>query len=200
MTALQLERTNDFDGSTEVAALMSEQPRFFDSIDLVALPSAITVTRLFIGSTLHRWNAGFIEPEAQLVAGELVKHAVEGSKVPTDWQQADRLDYVVVRLLGYERSIVLQVWDTITDPAEPSDEDQGADQSDMELVEAHAKRWGLRMHRGGRMAWAELDMYTKAGLPRRPKLRPNPRPSSTLEQTIHDLDLLRRVRDGIERL
>ena len=181
-----------------------EAPRFVSSIDLVALPSAVTVTQLFIRSTLRRWRASLITYDAEAVVTELVKLSVRASNPAKDWLAWDALDYIVVRLVGYERSIVVEVWDTVTETAHLDDDQAAAYATVLELVDARAKDWGTDSTPRGRLAWAELGVYerTTSGLPvRTPKLVASPRPpAGTLEETAYDLDLLRRVRDGIERL
>jgi hypothetical protein len=51
---------------------MREAPRFLDALDLVALPPAVSVARMFIADTLRRWHALFIEDYMNAVAVELV--------------------------------------------------------------------------------------------------------------------------------
>jgi hypothetical protein len=45
-----------------------KSPRFSASLDLVALPTAVNVARMFISNTLNRWHALFIEEYMTAVA------------------------------------------------------------------------------------------------------------------------------------
>lgn len=144
-----------------------DHARFIRSIDLVALPSAVIVARLFVAQTLRLWRAGFMESDAELIATELVMYSVEASDPVDDWVYADHLDYIVLRLVGYEQSIVIEVWDTLTDSVGLPKHDQGDALHGLGLVDAWAKDWGSTVIARGRVVWAELDVYkrTSAGLP-----------------------------------
>lgn len=200
MTAFALDLHDHLPSLTEVPSLMPEQPRFVRSLDLVALPSAVTVARLFVASTLHHWRARFIEPDVELVVAELVRHSVVTSGVGDDWLDAEYLDFVVVRLVAYERSIVIEVWDTMTEPIELSEHDQITEPTGLALVDARAKNWGFEHVPRGRVVWAELDVYERSaiGLPKRPAKRRHRR--DTLEEPVHDHDFLERILDGLRRL
>lgn len=144
------EATNEM----EVPPYLTEEPCCTRSIDLVALPSAVTIARLFVSSTLNHWKARFIETDAELVAAELVKHSVSSSAPGSNWHHGHRLDYIVLRLVGYEQAIVLEVWDVFPDlPAQQDEEAVG-----LALVGARAKRWGSNPTKWGRMRWAEFDV------------------------------------------
>lgn len=198
MSALALDETARVMPSTEVHRLMPEPPRSIRSLDLVALPSAVTVTRLFVAQTLWRWRARFIEQNAELVATELVRHSVEASGTAgIDWLQLDQLDRLVVRLIAYEQSIVIEVWDTMADLDERPN--QITEPRSLAVADARAKQWGIHPAPRGRVLWAELDVYdrTAAGLPKR---QARLRRRSSLERTVQDLTLLQRIREGISRL
>lgn len=83
---------------------MREEPRFLDTLDLVAMPTAVTVARMFVSSTLSRWHALFIEDYMTAVAVELVSLAVEATGPGTK--------PITLRMLGYQRHIVFEVTDT----------------------------------------------------------------------------------------
>ena len=92
---------------------MREEPRFHDSLDPVALPTAIPVARMFIADTLRRWHALFIEDHMEAVAVELVTLAVEatGPSEGTSWSDITELNPIRLRMLGYQRHIVFEVTD-----------------------------------------------------------------------------------------
>ena len=139
-------------------------PRFTRSIDFAALPTAITCTRLFVASTLHRWNAPSLVADAEQLAVALVWHSVHACGVMDDTVRLSELDHlntIHVRLLGYDRSIGIEVWDTVTEPA---------DLHGFALIdEPLAMDWGSSITPQGRVTWAELAVYEhpQAGLPRR---------------------------------
>lgn len=184
---------------------MREEPRFTDTLSLVALPTAVAVTRLFVADTLHRWHAMFIEPDMEAIASELVAVSVEATGPPegTSWTNITGLRSVTLRLLGFERHIVVEVADEHDEPLTIPEGTELPGSSGVMLVDARARRWGSRLTTWGRVMWAELDVYERsaAGLPRRPVMpSPHPRASSSLEHTVLALDLLQRVRDGLHRL
>jgi hypothetical protein len=186
---------------------LPEQPprslRFERSIDLAALPTAILCTRLFVASTLQRWGARFLEADAEMLAVELVRHSLQACGVTDEYARLSQLDQVSilrVRLLGFERSIGVEVWDNVAEPAKQpphSEELQG-----LAVVDARVKNWGSCIAPPGRVTWAELDVYerTSVGLPIR---MPRPYPRSSMGSGGHpsqNLELLRKVRNGLDRL
>lgn len=182
-------------------------PRFIRSITFAALPTAITCTRLFVASTLGHWGARFLEADAELLAVALVRHSVQACGVTDErvrLYELDDLNVIHVRLLGFERTIGIEVWDTATQPARLPAHTPTADLHGLALVDAHAKNWGSILTPHGRVTWAELDVYdrTHAGLPIRTRRRsPYPRQlASTEDRPERDVDFLRRVRDGLDRL
>jgi hypothetical protein len=184
---------------------MREEPRFLDSLDLVALPTAVPVARMFIADTLRRWHALFIEEHTEVVAVELVSLSVEATRPNEDmtWSDITGLNPITLRLLGYQRHIVFEVTDAHPKPLEQPEDVMLPEDSGLSLVDALASRWGSFMAPRGRVIWAELAVYerTEDGLPQRP-VRPSPTPRGATNRSMpqHDADLLRRVRDGLERL
>jgi hypothetical protein len=172
-------------------------PRFTRSIDFAALPTAITCTRLFVASTLHLWGAQSRQADAELLAVALVRHSVHACGVMdanVRLYEFDHVNLIHVRLVGFDRSIGIAVWDTMTEPA---------DMPGLALVDARATDWGSALTPQGRVTWAELAVYerTQAGLPRRTcKPSPQPRSISSWPMPQHDLDFLHRVRNGIAGL
>lgn len=148
---------------------MREEPRFCDSLDLVALPTAVSVARMFVADTLRRWHALFIEEHMEVVAVEMVSLAVAatGPSEATSWSALTELSPIRLQLLGYQRHIVFEVTDTHTEALELAGE--APPDSGLGLVTTLASRWGSAITPRGRVNWAELDVYerTEAGLPRR---------------------------------
>jgi len=184
---------------------MREDPRFVDTLDLVALPTAVPVARMFISGTLNRWHALFIEEHMAPVAVELVMLSVEATRPAeeTSWTDIAELNSITLRMLGYQRHIVFEVTDTHDEPLVlPADANVSED-GGLGLVDAQADRWGSFLSPQGRVNWAELAVYgrTEAGLPLRdPKPPVYPaKPTDMLAPTV-DSALLRRVRDRLRHL
>src|ERR1700730_14468036 len=100
---------------------MREKPRLFDDLGLVALPTAISCARLFVKYTLDNWRASsFVVADAMTITGELVALSVQETGILDDkvvWSELDYINRIVVRLLGFSRHIVIEVWDAATQPA-----------------------------------------------------------------------------------
>jgi hypothetical protein len=183
------------------------EPRFSRSIDLAALPTAILCTRLFVASTLQMWGARFLEADAERLAVELVRHSVETCGVidpNVRLYQLEHVNVIHVRLLGFERTIGIEVWDNASEPVRLSAyDDRGDELHGLALVDARAKDWGSAVTPRGRVVWAELEVYerTASGLPIRTR-RPSPRPKIDNDRPmpLHNLDLLDRVRNGLKDL
>jgi hypothetical protein len=92
---------------------MRAVPRFVDALDLVALPTAVPVARMFIADTLRRWHALFIEEHMEALAVELVTLSVKatGPAEGTSWNDIIDLNPIRLRMLGYERHLVFEVTD-----------------------------------------------------------------------------------------
>lgn len=184
---------------------MREQPRFVDTLDLVALPSAVAVARMFIADTLRRWDALFIEEHMETVGVELVTLSVNATRPAegTSWQDITELKPVKLRMLGYQRHIVFEVTDAGKEALVLPMDRYVDESSGLGLVDALASRWGSSVTPRGRVTWAELAVYerTEAGLPKRDrKPSPSPQRSTAQPAPIVDNDLLQRIRDGIERI
>lgn len=181
-----------------------ETPRFSAALDLVALPTAVAVARLFVGDTMRRWGAMFVEPDMEAVTAELVAVAVlqTGPEEGTSWADIQKIGHIKVNLIGFRRHIVVEVVDEHDEKIGRPDSATLPADTGLGLVDARAK-WGSCVTPRGRVMWAELAIYerTDAGLPKRAVTpSPVPRfPASRLAPGV-DEDLLRRVRDGLENL
>ncbi|MGH3620664.1 MAG: S-adenosylmethionine decarboxylase family protein [Sciscionella sp.] len=124
---------------------MREQPRFSAVLDLVALPTAVTVTRLFVADTLRRWGAMFIEPDMEEVAAELVCLSVEatGPAEGTSWQDIQRIGAIKVCLVGWSKHIIVEVSDEHDQELALHEDVELADDSGLGLIDTRAGRWVL---------------------------------------------------------
>ena len=184
---------------------MREEPRFQDALDLVALPTAVAVARMFIEDTLRRWHALFIEDHMGVLATELVSLAVEatGPASGTNWTDITALNPIRLRMLGYQRTIVFEVTDVHPEPLVVAEDEELPQDHGLVLIDALASRWGSFLAPQGRVIWAELPVYerTAANLPLRPPAPTfDPPPSRHAWSSRHSVDFLRRVHDGLERL
>lgn len=55
------------------------RPRFHDGFRLVATPSAVSCSRLFVAYTLDKWGASFVINDAVQVVDKLVTNAVNAT-------------------------------------------------------------------------------------------------------------------------
>lgn len=177
------------------------QPRFTDQLDLAAVPTAVSCARMFVEAVLIQWGASALLDQARAVVTDLVADAVESTGVTeTDirWWTIEHLNLIKVRILGLDASIVIEVWDSDTEP--PISKASSRD----------AHRWNYFHPRtGGKVVWCEMEIPQRSDapdrtreipspLPRR-KRRPSPGPSHPVA-TERDPELLRRVIDGLRSL
>lgn len=181
---------------------MVEKPRLFDDLGLVALPTAVNCARLFVKYTLDNWKApAVVVADALVIVGELVKLSVQQTGVADDvsWSEMDHLNSVVVRLLGFSRHVIIEVWDVATEPGtvpmQPTeDEPRGLD-----LVDVVARRWASTVSPRGRLTWAEIAVYdhTESGLQVRRRTSPVHPMRVEYED---DPELLHKVLSGLNKL
>ncbi|KFU80769.1 hypothetical protein [Amycolatopsis lurida] len=182
---------------------MNERPKHYDTLVLAALPTAVGSARSFVVSRLEQWQAPAVVGDAVQLVEELVASAVETTGIPdpaANWSSADRLELLTVTLLCFRRSIGIEVRDSDPYPAPQLSELNTTSSPLQETLETVTLRWGVMAFGRGKVVWAELPVYERAdsGLPiRRPN--PTPYPRRPPEQRP-DIDLLRRVRDGLEPL
>lgn len=159
------------------------EPRLQRSLQLAALPNAVTVTRFFVLSTLRRWQAGFVEDNMLIVAVELVRHSLE--KTGPGATRGIPSNLIVVNLLGYPTSVAIEVRDRYPEPASAGD--------GLQLVRRLAGRWGSYVTDHDRVTWAELSIVPPR---RRVVLSPSiPEGLAPLNTSV-----LRRVRDALDDL
>jgi hypothetical protein len=157
-------------------------PHFHDGMRLVSTRTAINCAGLFVVSTLMKWGARTILRSAVVETEELVTAAVNATGIPEErmrWTELTRIEYITIQLYYFEESVRIEVWDSAPNPPLLSEE-----------TESPVKR-GYYPTPRGKVVWVELPV-----LPQRPSRHPQP----LTEQFGQDPDLLRRVRDGLEKL
>lgn len=190
------------------------QPRFVDRLDLAATPTAVNCSRVFTKLTLTKWGASSMVDDALLVVSELVTtaiHATGNTELHPRYSELDHLNLVRVSLVGLERSIVVEVWDS--DPQLPAMQGDGLNAESgggLRLVADVAERWGSYPTTHGKVVWAELAVYpqretsieqsqkTLPPLPRRTR-KSFPEPGKPVE-IERDPEVLRQVLEGLHRL
>jgi anti-sigma regulatory factor (Ser/Thr protein kinase) len=179
-------------------------PRAIAGLTLAAVPSAVRCSRMFVRLGLRQWGLPSLAEDSELVISELVTNAVQATGVTEAgplWSQLAELATIHVRLLLFEHSVVLAVWDR--EPAPPVLGEPGTDSENgrgLSIVTALCQRWNYLPGEDGKCVWAELaikpDVLTPAGLPRRiPRAVAAP-----VQDSSADLDLLRRVHRALKDL
>lgn len=159
-------------------------PLCHDGLRLVATRSAINCAGLFVVSTLTKWGVRTILRSAVGETEELVTAAVNATGIPGErvyWTELTRApEYITVRLLGFEEAIRIEVWDSAPNPPLLSED-----------TESPIKR-GYYPTPRGKVVWVELPLL--------PQRSSHPSRPITEQFAQDDPDLLRRVRDGLEKL
>jgi anti-sigma regulatory factor (Ser/Thr protein kinase) len=155
-------------------------PRAVAGLTLAAVPSAVRCSRVFVRLGLRQWGRPSLAEDSELVISELVTNAVQATgvtEVKPLWSQLAELATVHVRLLLFEHSVILAVWDR--DSAPPVPGEPGTDSENgrgLSIVAALCERWDYLPAKNGKCVWAELaiqpDALASAWLPRRIPVRP----------------------------
>ncbi|WP_436791177.1 ATP-binding protein [Yinghuangia sp. YIM S10712] len=186
---------NDTPNAASEPFYFSQPVRFVDQLSLVAVDSAVSVARHFVKLTLAKWRAHSITADAALVVSELTTNAVRATGAldhSPPWSALNAVDLMIVRVIGLETSIVIEVWDTSEHAPRlqhPDDDAEGG--RGLLLVAEAANRWGFHRTRHGKVVWAEIAVPEAAStaLPRRrtsqqPATRPAVRTDPWLLQQL----------------
>jgi len=143
---------------------------YTSSLQLAAVPSAASYSRIFVRLTLPRWKLADYVETAELVVSELVTNAVQATGLtdpePKSWEIA--AEHVIgVQLRATGTSLVLDVWDGSSDvPVVKNPDDDAEGGRGLLLIGAMAKQWDVfRPHAGGKIVWAELELDRAAKPP-----------------------------------
>jgi anti-sigma regulatory factor (Ser/Thr protein kinase) len=177
------------------------------SLTLAATPAAISRARQLVRFALSGWGLAALAEDAGLVASELMTNAVQATGTtgtPSASGGFDAAATVQVRVLMYQASIIIEVWDR--EPGAPRRHEAAADEEGgrgLMIVAALCRQWDFTAAAdGGKVVWAELaipaEVLMSAGLPHRERSAP----LSTAHQAglTHDLALLRRVHQALKDL
>jgi anti-sigma regulatory factor (Ser/Thr protein kinase) len=136
-----------------------------DRLRLAALSTAPGCARLFVRAVCGQWCTPEDQTDiAVLLASELVTNSVEATGIlrpDPEYQVVHAFARLIgIRLLKFERSLVIEVWDTSLDPPRLLDaDDESEDGRGLHLVDALSLDWGYYYARvGGKVVWCELAL------------------------------------------
>jgi anti-sigma regulatory factor (Ser/Thr protein kinase) len=177
------------------------------SLTLAAAPAAIGRARQLVRFALSGWGLAALAEDAELVTSELMTNAVQATGATSTEATRDgfgKVATVQVRVLMYQASIIIEVWDR--DPGTPERHEAATNDEGgrgLMIVAALCTQWDFAgAADGGKVVWAELavpaEILTPAGLPRRERRAP----VTTANQAglNHDPALLRRVHRALKDL
>ena len=107
---------------TDVSAVWAGMmpPQAVTGLALAAVPTAVRFSRMFVSLCLRQWGLPSLADDSELVVSELVTNAVTATGVTETeprWSQLAGVATIHVRVMLFEGSIVIAVWDK--DPASP---------------------------------------------------------------------------------
>jgi anti-sigma regulatory factor (Ser/Thr protein kinase) len=167
-------------------------------LTLAAVPTAVGCSRQLVRLGLNRWGLSRLIADAELVVSELTTNAVQATGLmDTDakWSDLGNLATIHVRLLLFETSIAIEVWDR--DPAPPAPQEVAGEEEGgrgLSIVAALSTNWSYFLApQGGKVVSAELPIsrhpLNDADLPQRSRAqcgdRRSPRPAS-VRRAQHD--------------
>ncbi len=142
-------------------------PRAIAGLTLAAMPTAVRCSRMFVSSCLRQWGLPSLTDDSELVVSELVTNAVTATGVTEAeprWSQLAGLATIHLRVMLFEGSIVIAVWDR--NPAPPvlrQSEPDSESGRGLSIVAALCKRWDyFLLDGGGKCLWAELAIQLDA--------------------------------------
>ncbi|GHJ41356.1 hypothetical protein [Streptomyces sp. TS71-3] len=169
-------------------------PKAIVDLTLAATSTAVNIGVMFLRHTLTDWQRDELGTNGEVVLFELISQAVTLTGVPEPsprWTELTDLALIRVRLVLLETGVVVEVADRHDQPPTWAD-----------AVTSLCSRWSSYRTNVGRVVWCELAPptyeLTENGLPKRVRQKaagPNPRPAAPV-----DVELLRRVREGLEAL
>lgn len=182
------------------------QARRSEHLTVTAAFDAVGCVRLFTRYVLSHWRVsddGIYT--AQLLISELVTNAIQSTGNPEDTPDIypDAADQITARLVLYDRSIAIEVWDTSPEP--PTPKNSGPDSESgrgLLLIESLSTRWDYYPRRGGKVVWCEIEAEIEgswdqaeraSALPRRPP----PKLQLRRIRRMNDPDILKRVLHGL---
>lgn len=164
---------------------MNAQTTQFDDLHLVALPSAVNCTELFVRFSLTEWSLRGLADDAAQAANALVSAAVEGAN-------PDSPGFITVRVRLRGDKFVIEVEDERTDTSTPAPE------------VANGRTGVAALEDGRRLVWCELALPEGVTASAVPLPRREPKKSHISEQTgdeTADIDpeVMERLLSGLSK-
>ena len=132
-------------------------------LTLAAVPTAVGCSRQLVRLGLNRWGLSRLIADAELVVSVLTTNAVQATGLmDTDakWSDLGNLATIHVRLLLFETSIAIEVWDR--DPTAPAPQEVTGDEEGgrgLSIVAALSTNWSYFLApQGGKVVSAELPI------------------------------------------
>jgi hypothetical protein len=173
---------------------------------LAALPTAIVCAGIFTKYILRQWRLDELAGTAELLATELVAHAVQTTGIADPhppWTALSHLRPILVRIHVFEQALLVEVAD-----CEPTL--VMADEDGFFLIQALSRRWSYYLPgSGGKVVWCELPLVAPSNVERTqelPRMLPQRVPKQRSQpvaepiEFVDDPAVLQRVRDGLRLL
>ena len=130
-------------------------------LTLAAVPAAVGRSRELVRLGLDRWGLASLAADAEMMVSELATNAIQATgRTDADATRDDVGDDAAafhVRLLLFEASIVIEVWDA--DPAPPAPQHGTGEEEGgrgLMIVAALSAKWDwFPAPQGGKVVWAE---------------------------------------------
>jgi anti-sigma regulatory factor (Ser/Thr protein kinase) len=138
-----------------------------DSLTLVALPSAVWISRAYVAATLRGWNHGdAVVEDARIIVSELVTNSVNAWGFLNDRTRTGVIlsSTSLLRIAFTELAegeLLIEVWDAHEGvPKQRAADVESTRGRGLAIVSALAKEWGYRCPRSGtgKVVWARLTM------------------------------------------
>ncbi|WP_405536292.1 ATP-binding protein [Streptomyces sp. NBC_00075] len=138
-------------------------PLLAASLRLVAVPTAVPCSRIFVQHTLSHWHFEEHTDTAALIMSELVTNALRAGGIIDDRPKSGQItsEHVIgIQLRALETSLYVEVWDrTEAVPVRQNPGPEAVGGRGLLLVEALAGQWDVfRPVVGGKIVWAELPL------------------------------------------
>ncbi|GHJ32997.1 hypothetical protein TPA0910_74300 [Streptomyces hygroscopicus subsp. sporocinereus] len=136
-------------------------PLLAASLRMIAMPSAVACSRMFVQHTLTRWQLEDLAETTTLIMSELVTNAVKASGITDPKREQVKAEHVIgIQLRAIDASLYAEVWDrTEAAPVRKNPTLDAESGRGLLLVELLAKQWNIfRPSVGGKVVWAELPL------------------------------------------
>ncbi|KEI45031.1 hypothetical protein [Saccharopolyspora rectivirgula] len=165
---------------------MNAQTAQVDDLRLIALPSAVNCTEMFVRFALTEWSLTSLIDEASNLAAQFVTAAVDSA-------DSDKPGFITVRLRLSGESLIIEVED-----------EQGTEAPALSPNLADGRCGSTTLQSGGTLVWCELQLpggvsATSVPLPRRSPKRSAP-PEHPAEETAEiDPEVIQRLLSGLSK-